>query len=609
MADMAVSIAREKLLPLIRDEANLIWDMPKEFADLKDELEYIQAFLKDADKRAAGKGDNMKEGIRNWIKSFVHGIKQKAKDYQFQIQPSSEHGKRSHKGSQVVQWHDPRTASRYLEEAEVVGIEGPRDELIGWLVGVPAYRTVISVVGMGGLGKTTLVNRIQHAMFDNKNGSRILITTRMQEVVVSCKGTPLDHGVTLTKILGFGYDDLPYHLKFCLLYFEMYPKDYEHISNEDESMSSGMIQHLSIAITSNDLMESIESSCTWSLFVFSLEESTISNNYVLRIPTKYRLLKVLDFEDGELSFVPGNCGNLAHLRYFSIRNIWRARLGFFLVVVSLLLWRFFGFDFDPLHDRDANSWLFFLIAFVLVLTIALRAAHYCTICSNSGDASEGASNMALGKSNPPDIDEDLHSRQLAWLQNLETLDIRNTMVTKMPKEICKHRKLRHLLGDEMTLFQLKNSLRGMTSLQTLHQINKDGDVIKLIRELRKLKQLRNLGVMDVKEEQGSTLCSSINEIQNLEKLNIVDDPLKSLQNMSQLLFLAIGSMSYEGKNLYFQDGGIQQLKELRLKYLYNLDSIVIYKGALHSLRKLQFREIPQLNTVPLGIQHLKKLEV
>ena len=74
MADMAVSIAREKLLPLIRDEANLIWDMPKEFADLKDELEYIQAFLKDADKRAAGKGDNMKEGIRNWVKQSRESI-------------------------------------------------------------------------------------------------------------------------------------------------------------------------------------------------------------------------------------------------------------------------------------------------------------------------------------------------------------------------------------------------------------------------------------------------------------------------------------------------------------------------------------------------------
>ncbi|KAH1266271.1 Disease resistance protein RPM1 [Glycine max] len=460
------------------------------------------------------------------------------------------------------------------------------------------------------------------------------------------KNHHLISGVTLTKILGFGYDDLPYHLKFCLFKIDKIDSIVDNgrickneegqtieevaqqyltelivrsLVNEDESMSSGMIQHLSIAITSNDLMESIESSCTWSLFVFSLEESTISNNYVLRIPTKYRLLKVLDFEDGELSFVPGNCGNLAHLRYFSIRNIWRA--SFPKLLISSLLekqhsttrrqHRLFG-DCCRIYARFHFSSFF---------RTEVPIAHYCTICSNSGDASEGASNMALGKSNPPDIDEDLHSRQLAWLQNLETLDIRNTMVTKMPKEICKHRKLRHLLGDEMTLFQLKNSLRGMTSLQTLHQvslvildeygekINKDGDVIKLIRELRKLKQLRNLGVMDVKEEQGSTLCSSINEIQNLEKLNIVDDPLKSLQNMSQLLFLAIGSMSYEGKNLYFQDGGIQQLKELRLKYLYNLDSIVIYKGALHSLRKLQFREIPQLNTVPLGIQHLKKLEV
>jgi len=54
-------------------------------------------------------------------------------------------------------------------------------------------------------------------------------------------------------------------------------------------------------------------------------------------------------------------------------------LGFFLVVVLLLLARFFGFDFDPLCDRDANSWLFFLIAFALVLTIAFRRSsllHY-----------------------------------------------------------------------------------------------------------------------------------------------------------------------------------------------------------------------------------------
>ncbi|RDX74272.1 hypothetical protein CR513_45999, partial [Mucuna pruriens] len=67
MAELAVSLAREKLLPLIRDEANLLWDMPKEFRDIKDELEYIEAFLMDADKRAADEEDNIKEGIRTWV--------------------------------------------------------------------------------------------------------------------------------------------------------------------------------------------------------------------------------------------------------------------------------------------------------------------------------------------------------------------------------------------------------------------------------------------------------------------------------------------------------------------------------------------------------------
>ena len=54
-------------------------------------------------------------------------------------------------------WHDPRMASLFIEEVEVVGIKSYRDKLINWLIEGPSNRMVFSVVGLGGLGKTTLV--------------------------------------------------------------------------------------------------------------------------------------------------------------------------------------------------------------------------------------------------------------------------------------------------------------------------------------------------------------------------------------------------------------------------------------------------------------------
>ena len=37
-------------------------------------------------------------------------------------------------------WNDPRMASLFIEEAEVVGIESHRDELINWLIEGPSNR-------------------------------------------------------------------------------------------------------------------------------------------------------------------------------------------------------------------------------------------------------------------------------------------------------------------------------------------------------------------------------------------------------------------------------------------------------------------------------------
>ncbi|KAJ1380392.1 Virus X resistance protein-like, coiled-coil domain [Sesbania bispinosa] len=500
MAEMAVSFALDHLLPLLSEEATLLKGIHMEFKEIKDELESIQAFLKDADRI---------EKLTMAVKELKHG------------------------GSQNAKWHDPRMASLYIEDADVVGFEGPKTKLIDWLVNGRAERTVISVVGMGGLAKKVFDNKdvvehfdchawitvsqsytvqgllrvmlhkfykqkrenlpqgisemdrgslinevtnflqqkrnvivfddvwnlhfwdeIEFAVIDSKNGSRIFITTRKRDVVEFCKKSSfvevhelqpltqeqslklfyrkaflLDHdgccpqelidmsfeivkkcnGLPLAIVAIGGllsckeknafewksYDELPYYLKSCLLYFGMYPEDYEvsterliqqwiaegfvkqerektleevakgyltelihrslvqvssisidgkakachvhdllhdmilkkfedlsfcqFISEHDQSSAlTGIIRRLSIAINSNDLMGSIEISHVRSLLFFTKE--ALPEYLVRRIPTKYLLLKVLDFEGSPLSDVPENLGNLIHLKYLSFRG-------------------------------------------------------------------------------------------------------------------------------------------------------------------------------------------------------------------------------------------------------------------------------------------------
>jgi len=456
----------------------------------------------------------------------------------------------------------------------------------------------------------------------------------------------------IRKILNTSYEVLPSHLKVCLLYFAIYPEGYEVKSNrlirqwiaegfvKEESgktleevangyltelvrrslvqelsvningetkgccahdlvrelilekvyhlcfsrfisdgqyLSSGIIRHLSIATSFLDSIENIESSHVRSLHFFKVEE--LPTYLEKRIPTKYKRLNVIDFENVRSLDVPENLEDLIHLKYLSYRNT----------------------EIQCIPNSIGN------------------------------------------------------------LQSLETLDLRQTNANELPKEISKLTKLRHLLGTNLSLIHLKGEIGGMKALQTLSEVKIYEDGIELITELGKLTQLRKLGLFDVREEQGIALCSSINEMPHLEKLYIetkskditidfslvsnpamlqklrlkakinklpewiprlenllelsmsysqlTKDPLESLQNLPNLLVLNLAVHSYDGECLHFQQGGFQNLKELGLRYLYNLESIIIEQGALQSLKKLTFMNIPNLKTAPSGVNYLVNLDV
>ncbi|GAU16455.1 hypothetical protein TSUD_118040 [Trifolium subterraneum] len=886
MAETAVLSVLEKLSQFVVEEGTLLTQAGRYLEEIKEELESIQNLLKDADRVAADEeGGGANEGVRTWLKQLreasfriedvideyimhqtqknthsrfiatlqkvpglnkymnpVHQIaseiqdiklllgeiKQRSERYKFKCESGSSRSR----GSKAARFDDPPMAPYFIEETQLVGFEDPRDELVRWLVGGTGEVEVVSVVGMGGLGKTTLVkhvfddlsvkmhfdcrsfvtvsqsytmrelliqmikefckdsnepitkglqkmdhqklithvrqylrskrylvlfddvwkekisDEIEHALISNNKGSRIIVTTRMMpvaeyfkksfhvhvhklrplspekgwelfcnkafrsepggqcpteleemsnEIVQKCGGLPLAivaiggllstkfktmfewiklyqnlrmelernvHLTDLVKILSISYDDLPYHLKACVLYFGIYPEDYTinskrltrqwmaegfvryeekrnleevageyltelihrslvqvsevgfdgrvkscqvhdvlreviirkmkdlsfcHLMHEyDEQVTVGMTRRLSITSISNNVLKNTKNSGICAIFVFNKGE--LPKDFMDGLSAKFKLLKVLDFENSLLNSVSDNFGNLFHLRYL---NLSRTKV-----------------------------------------TVLPRS---------------------IGK-----------------LVNLETLDLRQTKVDKLPREINKLTKLRLLLAYyrryeghySMLNFtigvKMQEGIGCLKSLQKLYFLEADHGGIYLIEELKMLKQLRKLGIKRVRQEYGIALCAAIQEMKHLESLNIgaiakdeildldlvsapphlrvlnlkcrltklpnwipnlkylvklrlclskfEDDPLNSLKNLPNLSRLSLWDDAFYGERLHFQKGWFHKLKELDLTRLNRLSFVSIDREALLSLEHLRFNSNPQLKVLPEDLKNLKNLQ-
>ncbi|ONI02467.1 hypothetical protein PRUPE_6G200200 [Prunus persica] len=208
MASAATDLFLGKFVAILESEAASIAGVRDQVDEIKQELVFMKSFLEDADggeqahtqveKAWVASVRDLANDVENTIDEFMYRVYEQRNGGRFSrwfhktihfpkhlwykrrianklqkiavaIRAIPERNQRYHGAAAVEvkstsedirRWvQNQAESSLYQKEDELVGIEGDKNMLLGWLMDEAKHQIAVSVVGMGGSGKTTLVAR------------------------------------------------------------------------------------------------------------------------------------------------------------------------------------------------------------------------------------------------------------------------------------------------------------------------------------------------------------------------------------------------------------------------------------------------------------------
>ncbi|KAJ0102335.1 hypothetical protein Patl1_03865 [Pistacia atlantica] len=93
---------------------------------------------------------------------------------------------------------------------------------------------------------------------------------------------------------------------------------FSHFVNKEHSNLPSKIRRISIQGSTDSFLESIKDSKIRSVSLFNVD--SLPNSFMTTLVVDFKLVKVLDFENSPIEYLPERVGNLFHLHYLSVKN-------------------------------------------------------------------------------------------------------------------------------------------------------------------------------------------------------------------------------------------------------------------------------------------------